>query len=238
MIRFSSHLAIKNHIHKEASKSTKDRKYCNRNLYFSVRIHHRSPLGKSLLGDGDIKPETKWPPNEIWKQSYRGFIWRKLVFSKTYVNIMIKSIDISSNQSKHEILQSFFHSIGKKHFAKMLLLNSYLSKQSAIDTHQHPLFTDEKVPSSFLSEIYLTSQDVRDASSCIDYCKASGSDLISPKLIKGGKEERALPLSQIILTNCWQTQNPLIPGNWLTSIQFLKPNLTLQTPAIIDQYHF
>jgi len=40
-----------------------------------------------LLGDGDIKPETKWPPNEIWKQSYRGFIWRKLVFSKTYVNI-------------------------------------------------------------------------------------------------------------------------------------------------------
>ena len=120
----------------------------------------------------------------------------------------------------------------------MLLLNSYLSKQSAIDTHQHPLFTDEKVPSSFLSEIYLTSQDVRDAISCIDYCKASGSDLISPKLIKGGKEERALPLSQIILTNCWQTQNPLIPGNWLTSIQFLKPNLTLQTPAIIDQYHF
>jgi len=35
-------------------------------------------LGKSLLGDG-----KKWPPNEIWKKSYEGFIWRKIVISKT-----------------------------------------------------------------------------------------------------------------------------------------------------------
>ena len=83
----------------------------------------------------------------------------------------------------------------------MLLLNSYLSKQSAIDTHQHPLFTDEKVPSSFLSEIYLTSQDVRDAISCIDPSKASGPDSISPNLVKEGKEELALPLSNYS-TNC------------------------------------
>ena len=33
------------------------------------------------------------------------------------------------------------------------LLNTYSSKQSTIYTEQHPLPTDEKVPSSFLSEI-------------------------------------------------------------------------------------
>jgi len=41
----------------------------------------------------------------------------------------------------------------------------------------------------------LTSQNVRDAISCIDPNKSSGPDSISPKLIKEGKEELALSLS-------------------------------------------
>ena len=68
------------------------------------------------------------------------------------------------------------------------LLNTYFSKQSTIYTQQHPLPTDEKAPSSFLSELYLTSQDVRDAISCIDPSNASGPDSIIPKLIKKAKK--------------------------------------------------
>ena len=68
------------------------------------------------------------------------------------------------------------------------LLNTYFSKQSTIDTQQHPLPTDEKAPSSFLSELYLTSQDVRDAISCIDPSNASGPDSIIHKLIKKAKK--------------------------------------------------
>jgi len=81
----------------------------------------------------------------------------------------------------------------------------------------------------------LTSQDVRDAISCIDPSKASGPDSISPKLIKEGKEELALALSNYF--NKLLTKSKF-PFPW--KLANVCPNFNKSdpsNPAIIDQYH-
>ena len=82
---------------------------------------------------------------------------------------------------------------------KAELLNSYFSKQSTVDDKDHPLPPLSSNPYSHLSVLNFSEQDVRDAISCMDPSKASGPDLISPRLIREGAEVLAKPLAIFFL---------------------------------------
>ena len=78
---------------------------------------------------------------------------------------------------------------------KAELLNAYFSKQSTLDDNNHPLPPNIEPSDSSLSSISISVDDVRDAISCINPSKASGPDLISPRLIREGSDELCKPLS-------------------------------------------
>ncbi len=78
---------------------------------------------------------------------------------------------------------------------KAELLNSYFCRQSSIyDTNQQ-LPQPIPDPDYTLSTIAISPTDVIDAISHINPTKASGPDLISPRLIYEAKDELSLPLS-------------------------------------------
>ena len=80
---------------------------------------------------------------------------------------------------------------------KTNLLNKYFCKQSTIDDSGHNLPpTGQTVQlSKCINIINISPQDVQDAISTVDPSKACGPDLISPKLLREGSNELALPLS-------------------------------------------
>ena len=65
-----------------------------------------------------------------------------------------------------------------------------------MDDHSHPLPNNQPAIFPSLSEIIISSQDVKDAISLIDPSKASGPDLVSPNLLKKGVNELSGPLSK------------------------------------------
>ena len=90
-------------------------------------------------------PETKWPPKEMCKQSYKGFIWRKIVFSKTDVNTMIKNILRSSNQFKDDLKHYTWSEIQLCQNAAFAWIITFLQKTRCSDLlivlHQRLTYT-------------------------------------------------------------------------------------------------
>lgn len=78
---------------------------------------------------------------------------------------------------------------------KAELLNTYFCNQASLDDRNHVLPPVANTMLPTLSDIILTVQDVKDAISNIDSSKASGPDLISPRLIREGADALATPLS-------------------------------------------
>ena len=76
------------------------------------------------------------------------------------------------------------------------LLNSFFCNQSLLDDRNHDPPLTPHLTHSTLSEITITPQDVKDAIALIDPSKASGPDLISPRLLKAGVNELCIPLSK------------------------------------------
>ncbi len=77
---------------------------------------------------------------------------------------------------------------------KTEMLNAYFCRQSSIDDSGHglpPLI----MPQQTISSISISSEDIYDCISIIDPSKASGPDLISPRLLREGASELSLPLS-------------------------------------------
>lgn len=98
---------------------------------------------------------------------------------------------------------------------KAELLNTFFCMQSTLNDNNH---TPPVIPTtvhSSLSDIFISVQDVKDAICLIDPTKASGPDVVSPRLIKEGANELAEPLSLLfnkLITNsvfpaCWKQAN-------------------------------
>ncbi len=81
---------------------------------------------------------------------------------------------------------------------KVELLNSFFSKQSTIDDSGHilPPAPPPSDTSTYLSSISISPKDVTDAISLVNPGKASGPDLISPRLLREGTRELSIPLSE------------------------------------------
>ncbi len=78
---------------------------------------------------------------------------------------------------------------------KAELLNSYFTKQSTIDDTAQALPPEPLIQHPNLSSIVIQPKDIIDAISLINPSKASGPDLISPRLLREGSRELAVPLS-------------------------------------------
>ncbi|MES9882169.1 MAG: hypothetical protein ABW185_14955, partial [Sedimenticola sp.] len=78
---------------------------------------------------------------------------------------------------------------------KVELLNGFFAQQSTIDDSGHNLPPIPPLPLHNLSTIYISSKDVSDAISLINPSKASGPDLVSPRLLREGYRELSTPLS-------------------------------------------
>ncbi len=86
---------------------------------------------------------------------------------------------------------------GASDVEKVNLLNSFFCEQSTIDDQSHnvPPVTELPQVHHSLSTIVVSPEDVCDAIKLIDTSKASGPDLISPRLIREGAVELSVPLS-------------------------------------------
>ena len=75
------------------------------------------------------------------------------------------------------------------------MLNEYFSSQSVVENHNTPLPPSNIIPHERL-EIFETSpQAVKDVIDGLDTSKASGTDLLSPRLLKEGSAILAGPYS-------------------------------------------
>ena len=93
---------------------------------------------------------------------------------------------------------------------KAMLFNDYFTAQSTVnDTHSQ--IPPNQIPDNKLSNIIITETDVRDVLLSLDTSKATGPDLLNPRLLKEGANELASPLC--ILFNS-SLQLGIFPNSW------------------------
>ena len=90
---------------------------------------------------------------------------------------------------------------------KAELLNHYFTSQTMVDDANKELpYIDP--PNHVLDSIVISYQDVKDVLLHLNVTKASGSDLISPRLLKEGADILALPYSVIFIHSLVQGYFP------------------------------
>ncbi len=94
---------------------------------------------------------------------------------------------------------------------KTELLNKFFSKQSTIDDSLNRLPPTTPLPLHNLSTILISPTDVIDAISLVNPSKASGPDLISPRLLREGARELSVPLSNYFNK---LISNSVFPSPW------------------------
>jgi len=119
---------------------------------------------------------------------------------------------------------------------KANLLNRFFCSQSTIDDSNSQLPDINALPNSTLEDLTITEQDVKDAVSCIDPSKASGSDLVSPRLIREGVDVLAAPLSSFFNKLIATSSFPL-PWKKQMSVLSSRSEILLN-PLTIAQFHY
>ena len=90
--------------------------------------------------------------------------------------------------------------------SKATLFNSYFCEQSTVDDTNASLPPANR-PTSKLDNITISETDVLDALSNINTSKASGPDLISPRILKEAAKGLSLPLSDLYFPSDWKLAN-------------------------------
>ena len=75
------------------------------------------------------------------------------------------------------------------------MLNEYFSSQSVVDDHNTPLTPPNTFSHECLEIFEISPQTVKDVFDGLDTSKASGPDLMSPRLLKEGSSILAEPYS-------------------------------------------
>ena len=127
------------------------------NLVRSSKITHFKKLATSLQ-QGNLNPKQWWTvTKQFLKQNKESDISLLIQNNKHFT-------------SPHE---------------KSNVLNEYFCMQSTVDD-SHATLPPIEIPEHSLDNIVISSQDVEDVLRLLDTSKASGPDLISPKLLKEG----------------------------------------------------
>ena len=127
------------------------------NLVRSSKITHFKKLATSLQ-QGNLNPKQWWTvTKQFLKQNKESDISLLIQNNKHFT-------------SPHE---------------KSNILNEYFCMQSTVDD-SHATLPPIEIPEHSLDNIVISSQDVEDVLRLLDTSKASGPDLISPKLLKEG----------------------------------------------------
>ena len=91
------------------------------------------------------------------------------------------------------------------------MLNDYFCSQAVVNDNNKPLPQHTFTCNSRLNSITISQQDVRDVLNNLNVTKASGPDLISPRLLKEGATILSKPLSIIFNRSLLQGY---FPSNW------------------------
>ncbi len=131
------------------------------------------------------------------KQNYKNKLIEKLNQPNTCPKIWFKTAKQLTNKTQSQTIPTLYD---HNHEAttdneKVDLLNNYFSSQSTVDDRDHSPPPINRLTESSLRSITITPQDVQDALSLLDPSKASGPDMVSPRLLKEGMHELSTPLS-------------------------------------------
>ena len=99
----------------------------------------------------------------------------------------------------------------EKDIDKANMLNDYFCSQAVVNDNNKPLPQHTFTCNSRLNSITISQQDVRDVLNNLNVTKASGPDLISPRLLKEGATILSKPLSIIFNRSLLQGY---FPSNW------------------------
>ena len=99
----------------------------------------------------------------------------------------------------------------EKDIDKANMLNDYFCSQAVVNDNNKPLPQHTFTCNSRLNSITISEQDVRDVLNNLNVTKASGPDLISPRLLKEGATILSKPLSIIFNRSLLQGY---FPSNW------------------------
>ena len=97
---------------------------------------------------------------------------------------------------------------------KANMLNNYFALQSSVNDNNSLLPQSIYVQHEQLENIHISVQDVRDVLDHLDPSKASGPDMISPRLLKEGSPVLARPLSLLFNRSLFQER---FPSTWKDS---------------------
>ena len=138
------------------------------------------------------------------KQNYKNKLIEKLNQPNTSPKIWFKTAKQLTNKTQSQTIPTLYD---QNHEAttdneKVDLLNNYFSSQSTVDDRDHSPPPINRLTESSLKSITITPQDVQDALSLLDPSKASGPDMVSPRLLKEGIHELSIPLSTFSISSC------------------------------------
>ena len=113
---------------------------------------------------------------------------------------LVKKVSCINNQKSKEnisVLLNDDNEVITGDLDKAKLLNSFFSSQSIIDDSDKHIPDLDQNSEYVLEQITITELDVKGILATLDTSKASGPDLISPKMLKEASNALAYPLSKL-----------------------------------------
>ena len=147
---------------------------------------------------------------------------------------LVKKISCITNQNNKEnipVLVNDNNEVVNNDLDKAKLLNSLFSSQSIIDDSNKEVPELEVNRELILDQITITELDVIDILKTLDTSKASGPDLISPKMLKEASEVLAYPLAKLF--NISLLFN-IFPQSWKCAN--VTPVFKKNDPIKVDNY--
>ncbi|KAK3096455.1 hypothetical protein FSP39_000336 [Pinctada imbricata] len=148
----------------------------------TAKINHFKKIASNLQ-NGNISPKNWW---KLTKQFFKEQ-------NTSEIPIIIDNNEHYSSPSE-----------------KADKLNKYFNDQSNVDDSQASLPSFEE-PNSSIEEIMITESDVDDTLSILNPTKASGSDVINPRLLKEGSSVLAPHLAKLFNSSLSMSY---FPSNW------------------------
>ena len=186
-----------------------DRPWFNRELRREIRKRDRiRKIAKKFNKQSDIDKykkqrnkvnNLKKTAKEHFEQNLDTLILENISNPKTYWKIMKMLIKSNKGYSNIPPLQNIIQDEGLDEVVyeddeKCELLNKYFSVISSLEDANIPLPDIEHRTNNFLRDIVITTDEIVDIIKILNPNKASGSDIISHKMLKLCPEKIAVPL--------------------------------------------
>lgn len=213
-------------------------------LYSSIKrlIRQRKRLHKraKTLNNESAWADFRKKRNEVVsalrkaKQDYLDKITESLNNPTCDIKTWFKSAkQLTNKNNKSDSIPTLYYenTVANTDKEKADLLNAYFSKQSSVDDSNTQLPAVDNNIETLLSSIHIDPQDVLDVLKNLNVSKSSGPDSISPKLLREGANELALPLCTLFNLSL---QNSHYPSDWKKAN--VTPVFKKSNPSLPNNY--